>query len=376
MFDIAFDPSGMLWGIGNGYNLYKINSNNGVSTSIGYLGGFANSLVSSSNGVLYAAGYSDFYVVNKTTGDAKFVGYTGFNSTGDLEFDAKENLYLMADYGDRLVRINRSNGSGTLIGDTGVLNLYALAFVDGKMFGVANNDVYTINTATGKVTLYDDNIGIQGSAYGASSPSVRFVWPVAPANFSKGHDGPCGDWSADPKGCYWLNNTSENMKLVWRDVQPFQRHEHKTATKYYGYHLGADYNLATGDSDLNMPVYPTATGMVMKVIPNYCGWGNIVFVKHNTYLGVYTSMYAHVNWLSSGKPKVGDKVSPMKSIARIGKGSWTKTSTCGSSGSYPAHLHFELRKGDNYAVGKGYSPTQVTVGLQGQINPNAFIASH
>ncbi len=215
---------------------------------------------------------------------------------------------------------------------------------------------------------------------------VGFVWPVAPANLSRGHDGPCGeDWPDDPKGCFWLSNNSEDVEKIWRDVQPFQRHElvdDKTG-KVIGYHLGADYNLGGGDSDLNKPVYPTANGTVRKVLENVCGWGNIIFVRHDTSMGVYTSMYAHVNWLDKGKPKVKVQVSPLEPIAQIGKGSWNRTDCPKgkNKGSYPAHLHFELRKGNNTTPGPAYTKEKLKngengQGHQGQINPNAFIATH
>jgi murein DD-endopeptidase MepM/ murein hydrolase activator NlpD len=221
-------------------------------------------------------------------------------------------------------------------------------------------------------------------AFVAKIGDNAFLWPVAPTNLSTGHNGPCDDWSDKPKGCYWLSNKSENAGRVWRDVQPFQRHEYKTNKKYYGYHLGADYNLGAGDSgDLYKPIYPTASGTVSKVLENVCGWGNIVFVRHNTSLGVYTSMYAHVNWLDTGKPEKGDEVSPKKRIAKIGKGSWDRRDCPNgkNKGSYPAHLHFELRKGEDTTPGPAYTQKKLKngekgQGPQGQINPNNFITTH
>ena len=51
---------------------------------------------------------------------------------------------------------------------------------------------------------------------------------------------------------------------------------------------------------------------------------------------------------------------------------------CGgdSRGEYPYHLHLEIREGDSIEVGRGYTPTQVITGPQGQIDPNDFIYRH
>ena len=214
-----------------------------------------------------------------------------------------------------------------------------------------------------------------------SPASDRFTWPVNPMDNTNGHYGVCGDWGSDSRGCYWINNTIENSATIWRDVQPFQEHYYSP----HGYHLGADYNLGSGDYDLNRKVYPAAPGVISSpVMENVCGYGNIVFVKHTTSFGVYTSMYAHVNWLPTGKPIAGTSVTSSNPIALVGKGTWTPTATCTSRGSYPAHLHFEIRRGDNRVPGPAYSKPSRCNGSdsnnnlcpQRQIDPNAFIAAH
>ena len=107
--------------------------------------------------------------------------------------------------------------------------------------------------------------------------------------------------------------------------------------------------------------------------------GDIVFVKHDTALGIYTSMYAHVDWLESGPPLVNATVNPSTAIAQVGNGAWTKTKNCAKAGFWPYHLHFEIREGVNTNAGGGYTPKQMTAGEtgpQGQIDPNQFIATH
>lgn len=137
---------------------------------------------------------------------------------------------------------------------------------------------------------------------------------------------------------------------------------------------------------------PTAPGKVSKVIET-CSWGRIVLVRHETSFGVYTSMYAHVNWLGSGPPTLGADVTPSNKIATIGNGASANCSTP----IYPYHLHFEIRRGDSvldfrsYPQGYGYwpapqsspqsSPCNGSDSIsnncsQHQVDPNAFIAAH
>lgn len=75
------------------------------------------------------------------------------------------------------------------------------------------------------------------------SVSTSFTWPTDPNNPSNGFYAPCADWPGDLEGCYWLSTGG------WRDAQPFQKHLYTG----YGYHLGADWNLESGDA--NLPVY-------------------------------------------------------------------------------------------------------------------------
>jgi murein DD-endopeptidase MepM/ murein hydrolase activator NlpD len=189
--------------------------------------------------------------------------------------------------------------------------------------------------------------------------SDHFTWPTDPGNSSNGFFGTCGDWVGDPAGCYWLSTGG------WRDVQPFQLHWYVNGTTEYGYHLGADWNLGSGSNDANLPVYAIADGTVASVQANVAGWGNVLFVTHVTSFGTYTSMYAHVNWNTTGPPAPGSWVTKGSQIARIGNG----------GGLYPYHLHLELRVGTNTFVGKGYTDKS-RVAPEGQVNPNVFIAGH
>jgi hypothetical protein len=230
-----------------------------------------------------------------------------------------------------------------------------------------------------KVLNLDFGLRISGSI----SPPVRygiFSWPVDPSNLTKGHYGECNDWVGIPNACFWISDSSEKQASIWRDVQPFQMHRYVDDNRMvHGYHIGADYNLGGGAKDKGLPVYPIAEGIISAVKKNVCGWGNIIFIRHETSIGIYTSMYAHVSWLNTGPPKEGLKVHPNKSIALIGNGEWTKGQNCTTSGHYPYHLHFEVREGVNTIPGTGYSKEKLghgEKGLQGQIDPNYLISNY
>ncbi len=239
----------------------------------------------------------------------------------------------------------------------------------------------TIPTSVGHTDKQDPgnyNVYVRCVRGGQTAPPAdQFFWPVAPQNQSDGHYGSCRDWPGDPAGCYWLNDEEQSLK-VWRDVQPFQQHEYKTLWKDYGWHLGADYNLGSDSNDKGKEIYPTSTGEIPAggVLASVPCWGNVVFVRHETSFGTYTSMYAHVKWINNEPPAEGS-VSPDKPLALVGNGIEGVSRSCPKP--YPYHLHFEIREEESLNVGPGYTPTQLPTGEkgpQGQIDPNAFISNH
>jgi hypothetical protein len=181
MTDIAFDPSGDLYGVTFG-QLFSINPSTAAIGLIGNLGFVANALVFGADGTLYGAGPNDTFLrtINPATGASTPVGNMGFASGGDLAFQGG-NFYR-ASSGSQLVRVNPSTGLGTLVGPFGVPNVFGLATGDdGVLYAVADRNVYTVNAATGAATFIStfDNASL-GTAYGQSfftesgapSPSV------------------------------------------------------------------------------------------------------------------------------------------------------------------------------------------------------------
>jgi hypothetical protein len=169
MTDIAFDPSGNLYGITFG-SLYKINPTNASASFIGNLNTSANSLVFDISGTLYTAN-SSLYTVNTATGATTLVGSGGgsYSSSGDLAFIGG-NLYLSSSPGDKLVKINTSNGSGALVGNIGFSSVFGLASPNGTdLYGLAETNVLKIDpvTGVGSIAVNYGGHGL-GAAFGSA----------------------------------------------------------------------------------------------------------------------------------------------------------------------------------------------------------------
>lgn len=193
------------------------------------------------------------------------------------------------------------------------------------------------------------------------------VWPIGDSTTLDHHDQKCGDWAGYTDGCVWLSKSAPNARTVWRDANPFQRRELPPGTKPDSlvgkFHLGADFNLGSGADDRGQTVRAVAKGRIAKVEDNpQSNWGNIIYVVHESSLGTHTSMYAHVDWLDSGKPAIGP-IAAGAPIARVGNG----------NNNWAYHLHFEIREGENLDRGAGYSAQKLTKGQQGQIDPISFL---
>lgn len=174
--DIAFDPSGVLWGI-SFFQLFKIEPLTGASTLVGDLnaGQALNSLVFGSDGTLWAAG-SGLFKVDKSTGAASLVGNTGTQSAGDLAF-VGGNM-LLSTTANTLVRLNTTTGAATNIGAFGTTNVYGLATPDNStLYGVRGTQVFSVNPITGAgsgfVSYAGQGLGVSfGSTFVSEATAV------------------------------------------------------------------------------------------------------------------------------------------------------------------------------------------------------------
>jgi len=163
MTDIAFDPSGNLWGI-TFNSLYQINKSTAATTLVGNFGPTLNSLVFGADGTLYAANNS-LYKLNTSTGAATLIGSGNYSSSGDLAFVAG-NLYLSS-AGDSLFRLNTTTGAGTNVGAIGFSAVYGLATDNNiDLYGLTGTSVLDINTTTGAGSVHVANYS--GTALGAA----------------------------------------------------------------------------------------------------------------------------------------------------------------------------------------------------------------
>lgn len=206
MTDIAFDPSGHLYGISFTNQLYSINTATAAASLLGNFGPWAslsnstiNSLVFDNAGNLYAAGNALFNI-NSTNGQATFLGFGsngtgGLYSSGDLAFVGGK-MYLSGDYFgyDRLLVVNPSNpsssypvnypysGSYITDGSTYYQSVFGLASPDNAhLYGVDGTTILDINTGTGHANVLANYGGHGlGSAYGTAFYSEAGATPPPP----------------------------------------------------------------------------------------------------------------------------------------------------------------------------------------------------
>lgn len=176
--DIAFDPTGHLYGISFD-SLYSINSSTAAATRIGSVGAQLNSLVFGADGTLYAAGNS-LYSINTGTGAASLLSHGGiaFNSSGDLAFIGNTLLLSSTSpVSDTLIKFDSAFNAST-VGAMGVGNVYGLATNDNvHLYGVAGHTIYTVDALTGSSTFLSSYLGqglgvANGSAFYAEAAPV------------------------------------------------------------------------------------------------------------------------------------------------------------------------------------------------------------
>ncbi|NJL67890.1 MAG: VWA domain-containing protein [Microcoleus sp. SM1_3_4] len=172
-YDIAVSKDEKIFGI-TPTQLYKIDPASGLTSFVGELRAGVNiNALEFANDVLYAAGDSNLYTINTSNGAASLVANlgNGFNSSGDLVFDAANNRFLATsrgDGGDNLFAVSLT-GQATKIGDIGINNVWGLLFEDGKLLGfTADGKRIAIDPATGRGAVDGNIAGISTQIGGAS----------------------------------------------------------------------------------------------------------------------------------------------------------------------------------------------------------------
>ncbi len=156
MAGIAFDTSGVLYGMSRTGELHTIDltdgSTNLVVDAVGsYLGitfhPETNELWATSRAVA-PPNREAIFKVNLTTGDTTIVGYTGLGKqTNTIAFDENLNLFGVIGSTSELndfVSINTSTGVGSVIGSVGFKHILGLAYLDQILTSVEGDDNETI----------------------------------------------------------------------------------------------------------------------------------------------------------------------------------------------------------------------------------------
>jgi outer membrane protein assembly factor BamB len=189
MFDIAFDPSGNLFGISSGLDFYRINPLNAATTFVGSHNISAmNGLTFRRDGTLFAAATNgSLYTINTVTGSPTLLGsMSGFACAGDLAFDGSGNLYMTTTT-NQLVRLNQSTGAATLIGNLNFTRVFGLAYDPDSdaMYGITDatggRRFFQINLATGagfNTLTYPTSINIGGGSFFRESVTVAAPEPT------------------------------------------------------------------------------------------------------------------------------------------------------------------------------------------------------
>jgi murein DD-endopeptidase MepM/ murein hydrolase activator NlpD len=127
-------------------------------------------------------------------------------------------------------------------------------------------------------------------------------------------------------------------------------------------HLGEDWTTAKGDAALGEPVCSVADGWVSVAQDFENAWGKVVFICYRLPEGRWPPsvevMYAQLLTIDVAP---GQFVKRGQKIGTVGN----------ANGTYPAHLHWEVRQ----TVGKGIGPGFDT-NHEGWLDPSAFLAAH
>lgn len=117
----------------------------------------------------------------------------------------------------------------------------------------------------------------------------------------------------------------------WRDASPFGE-LYFIGTVREAYHTGADLNWGSPTADLGLPVYATASGVVVFA-DRLRVWGNVIVIRHDPlYTPTGRVMYSRYGHVQDMIVRPGQRVKRGDQIAEIGN----------AYGTLVPHLHFDL----------------------------------
>jgi murein DD-endopeptidase MepM/ murein hydrolase activator NlpD len=131
-------------------------------------------------------------------------------------------------------------------------------------------------------------------------------------------------------------------------------------------HYGEDWNgRGGGNSDLGLPVYAVADGVVTFSANVRGGWGNVVLTRH-AYRDPASGKIRFIDTLNGHLDrimvKLGQTIERGQQIGTIGS----------NFGMYPAHLHFEMRHNIHIGLARNDVPNT----LEHWADPSQFIQKY
>ncbi|GBD86594.1 flagellar basal body rod modification protein [bacterium BMS3Abin03] len=182
---VTFDSSGTLYVATQIGNIYTVDLSDGsyslVATANIQLAAVE---IDPSTNIMYAvkkivigSGKDNIHTIDLTTGEATLVGLTGFGvKTNDLAFDENGDLYGVIGADNevgQILKINKNDGTGTLIGDVNFMNVLGLAYA-------VNGSVSSINP-NGEETSLPNEFALLQNYPNPFNPNtvIKFSVPVA-----------------------------------------------------------------------------------------------------------------------------------------------------------------------------------------------------
>lgn len=185
MTDIAVNAAGEVWGI-TFDAIYRIDAATARCTLVSPLQGQYNGLTFVPAGVLNPSaevlvaveGAGTYYVVNTSDGRVQRLGMLGaYPSSGDMVSIASAETWAIVKVRgeDHLARVDLRGGVTTLVGPTGVDDIWGLGYWRARLYGFSEGGVFvTIDPVTGRAT----EVMRTGAAWWGAG--VTTIAPTAP----------------------------------------------------------------------------------------------------------------------------------------------------------------------------------------------------
>jgi hypothetical protein len=185
MTDIAVNAAGEIWGI-TFDAIYRVDATNAACTLVTALQGLYNGLTYVPVGVLNptsevlvaVSGPGEYFVVNTSNGRVQRLGsYGRYGSSGDMVSIASADTWAIVKVGDAdyLARVDLRGGETTLIGATGVEDLWGLGYWRQRLYGFARTGEFvTLDPITGRATV------VMNSGRAWWGAGVTTIAPTAP----------------------------------------------------------------------------------------------------------------------------------------------------------------------------------------------------